>query len=75
MHICTVNTKPNFLLIITIKLEQNMVQVLKFQLPVILKRKQLNPQQFRYFFKIFLKLLLFRIKCTVGQITIETKIW
>jgi len=52
-----------------------MVQVLKFQLPVILKRKLLNPQQFRYFFKIFLKLLLFRIKCTVGQITIETKIW
>jgi len=52
-----------------------MVQVLKFQLPVILKRKQLNPQQFRYFFKIIMKLLLFRIKCTVGQITIETKIW
>ena len=67
-QICTVNTKKStFLLIITLKHKQNMVQVVKFQLPVILKRKQLTPQQFRYFFKIFLELLLFRIKCTVGN--------
>jgi len=70
MHICTVNTKPNFLLIITIKLKQNMLQVLKFQLPVILKREKLNPQQFPFFFKIFMKLLLFRTKITVGPNTI-----